>query len=258
MGNQDREAKDTKAVEEKALNYLKYFIEDSKVISQFIADNDKEPCWDGHLYLYSEEKRDKTHLRGRVPVQVKGIEVERFQTKKWKFKLEKNDLKAYLHEPTFFIVCQVKKDSKERKLFFRELLPDTVNRLLRDMGKNETRKTLFHPLTEDLHEFEEQLNVFMANSRKMISFADSKPVTMDDVRAKGIKDFTFIAPVKSADKLQLFKYLSTHETYLYAKLSKELNIDVPISGGPMKFSFQRELDAEIKVGNKVFYHGYAV
>ena len=86
MNNQEKEIKDTKAIEEKALNYLKYFIEDSKIISQFIADNEKEPCWDGHLYLYSDGKRDKEHLRGRVPVQIKGTEVERFQTNKWKFK----------------------------------------------------------------------------------------------------------------------------------------------------------------------------
>lgn len=43
----EKEAIDTKAIEEKALNHFKSFIEDSKVISQFIADNDKEPCWDG-------------------------------------------------------------------------------------------------------------------------------------------------------------------------------------------------------------------
>lgn len=253
--NQVKEIKDTKAIEEKALNYLKSFIEDSKVISQFIDDNDKEPCWDGHLYLYSDGKRDKEHLRGRVPVQVKGTEVERFQTKKWKFKLEKNDLKAYLHEPTFFIVCQVKKNSKERKLFFRELLPDTVKRLLRDMGSNETRNTLFHPLTTDLQEFEEQLGLFLAHRRKMISFADSKPLTMEDVCKKGIKEFSFIAPVYTSNKLKLFKYLSTHDTYLYAKLSKEYDIEVPISGGPMKFSIQRDLDVDVKVGGRVFYRG---
>lgn len=253
--NQDKEIKDTKAIEEKALNYLNSFIEDSRVISQFIDDNDKEPCWDGHLYLYSDGKRDKEHLRGRVPIQIKGTEVERFQTKKWKFKLEKNDLKAYLHEPTFFIVCQIKKNSKERKLFFRELLPETVNRLLRDIGPNETRKTLFHPLTTDLHEFEEQLGLFLAHSRKMVSFADSKPLTLEDVRTKGIRDFTFIVPYNTSDKLKLFKYLSTHDTYLYAKLSKEFDIDVPISGGPMKFSFQRDLDVDVKAGDRVFYHG---
>lgn len=253
--NQEKEIKYTKAIEEKALNYLKSFIEDSKVISQFIDDNDKEPCWDGHLYLYSDGKRDKGHLRGRVPVQVKGTEVNRFQTKKWKFKLEKNDLKAYLHEPTFFIVCQVKKNSKERKLFFRELLPDTVNRLLRDIGSNETRKTLFHPLTTDLQEFEEQLGLFLAHSRKMVSFADTKPLTMEDVCTKDIREFTFIAPVNTSNKLKLFKYLSTHDTYLYAKLSNEYDIEVPISGGPMKFSIQRDLDVDVKAGGRVFYRG---
>ncbi len=40
-----KDAIDTKAIEEKSLNHFKSFIEDSKVISQFIADNDKEPCW---------------------------------------------------------------------------------------------------------------------------------------------------------------------------------------------------------------------
>ena len=94
---------DTTAIEEKALNYFKAFIEDSKVISQFLKEGDKEPCWDGHLYLYSDGKRDKDHLLGRVPVQIKGTEVDSFDTKQTKFKLEKADLNAYLREPTFLL-----------------------------------------------------------------------------------------------------------------------------------------------------------
>lgn len=226
------------------------------MISQFIADNDKEPCWDGHLYLYADGIRDKEHLQGRVPIQIKGTEVGRFVTKKWKFKLEKADLKAYLEEPTFFIVCQVKKDSKERMLFFRELLPDLVNKLLRDMGKNATRMTLFHPLTEDLKEFEDQLMVFLSNSKKMISFAHSKLLSMEEVLKKGIKDFSFIAPSKYTDRLQLMKYLSTHSSYIYAKISKELDVDMPLSNGPGRFIFQREDDSEVRVGDKVYFKGY--
>lgn len=251
-----KDAIDTKAIEEKTLNHFKSFIEDSKVISQFIADNDKEPCWDGHLYLYADGIRDKEHLQGRVPIQIKGTEVARFVTKKWKFKLEKADLKAYLEEPTFFIVCQVKKDSKERMLFFRELLPDLVNKLLRDMGKNATRMTLFHPLTEDLKEFEDQLMVFLSNSKKMISFAHSKLLSMEEALKKGIKDFSFIAPSKYADRLQLMKYLSTHSSYIYAKISKELDVDMPLSNGPGRFIFQREDDSEVRVGDKVYFKGY--
>ena len=251
-----KEAIDTKAIEEKALNHFKSFIEDSKVISQFITDNDKEPCWDGHLYLYADGIRDKEHLQGRVPVQIKGTEVGSFVTKKWKYKLEKADLKAYLEEPTFFIVCQVKKDSKERMLFFRELLPDLVNKLLRDMGKNATRMTLFHPLTDDLKEFEDQLMVFLSNSKKMISFAHSNLLSMEEALKKGIKDFSFIAPSKYADRLQLMKYLSTHSSYIYAKISKELDVDMPLSNGPGRFIFQRDDDGEVRVGDKVYFKGY--
>lgn len=251
-----KDAIDTKAIEEKALNHFKSFIEDSKVISQFIADNDKEPCWDGHLYLYADGIRDKEHLQGRVPIQIKGTEVGRFVTKMWKFKLEKADLKAYLEEPTFFIVCQVKKDSKEQMLFFRELLPDLVNKLLRDMGKNATRMTLFHPLTEDLKEFEDQLMVFLSNSKKMISFAHSKLLSMEEALKKGVKEFSFIAPSKYVDRLQLMKYLSTHSSYIYAKISKELDVDMPLSNGPGRFIFQRDDDGEVRVGDKVYFKGY--
>ena len=251
-----KEAVDTKAIEEKALNHFKSFIEDSKVISQFIADNDKEPCWDGHLYLYADGIKDKEHLQGRVPVQIKGTEVDSFVTKKWKYKLEKADLKAYLEEPTFFIVCQVKRDSKDRMLFFRELLPDLVNKLLRDMGKNETRKTLFHPLTDDLKEFEDQLMVFLSNSKKMISFAHSNLLSMEEALKKGIKEFSFIVPTKYADRLQLMKYLSTHSSYIYAKISKELEVDMPLSNGPGRFIFQRDDDGEVRVGDRVYFKGF--
>ena len=251
-----KEAVGTKAIEEKALNHFKSFIEDSEVISQFIADNDKEPCWDGHLYLYADGSKDKKHLQGRVPVQIKGTEVDSFVTKKWKYKLEKADLKAYLEEPTFFIVCQVKRDSKERMLFFRELLPNLVNKLLRDMGNNETRKTLFHPLTDNLKEFEDQLMAFLSNSKKMISFAHSDLLSMEEALKKGIKEFSFIVPTKYADRLHLMKYLSTHSSYIYAKISKELDVDMPLSNGPGRFIFQRDDDGEMRVGDRVYFKGY--
>lgn len=247
---------DTKAIEEKALNYLKTFIEDSERISQYLADNDKEPCWDGHLYLYDGEGKSKEHLQGRVPIQVKGTVVERFKTKKWKFKLERADLQAYLHEPTFFIVCQIKKNSKERKLFYRELLPCTVQKLLKDMGKKESRQTLFHLLPTDLKEFEDKLLVFMNNSRKMLSFANSDPMTMEDVIKDGIRNFSFVSPVKPSDRIQLMNYLSTHDTYLYANISKKPYIDFPIADGPMRFTFKRQEYCDVRIGNRVFYHGF--
>ena len=73
--------------------------------TQYIPDNDKEPFFDGHLYLYSDGMRDnKKYYLGRVPIQIKGKEVDDFIIDKWKFKLDKEDLEAYLHDPVFFVV----------------------------------------------------------------------------------------------------------------------------------------------------------
>lgn len=256
MSQEQTKTTDSTEIEVKALNCFKAFIEDSKVISPFLKEGDKEPCWDGHLYLYAEGGRDRDHLRGRVPVQIKGTIVKKIIADKWKYRLEKADLKAYLHEPTFFIVCQIKEDSKERKLFYRELLPGVVKTLLKDMGKNNSRKTLFHPLTGDLKEFEDQLTVFMSNSKKMVSFADTKLLSIEDAVKNGVKTFSFIAPAKFSDRLKLVNYLSTHNTYLYAQLSKEYNINMPLSGGPARFVFKRHSDDDVKVGDRVFFHGY--
>lgn len=255
MSKKEHAQRDTKTIEEKALSCLKIFIEDSKVISQFLTENDKEPCWDGYLNLYSDGIRDKKHLMGRVPVQVKGTEVEEFKTKNWKFKLEKDDLRAYQYEPTFFIVCQIKKNSKEKKLFYREMMPDFVKKLLKDMDKQGSKMIRFYPFPEDLTEFEDILKVFWGNSKKMVSFAMSKPLSITDALNKGIKSFSFIAPRKFTG-MELMRYLSTHETYLYAKVDKDLGIEMPLSGGPARFEFKRDSDSDVKVGDRVFYKGF--
>ena len=41
-----------KDIEEGAILAFKNYIQGSDVISQNISENDKEPFWDGHLYLY--------------------------------------------------------------------------------------------------------------------------------------------------------------------------------------------------------------
>lgn len=215
--------RDNKAIEEKALLCFKGYIVDSKVISQFLDENDKEPCWDGHLYLYSDPVKDKIHLIGRIPVQVKGTEVSRFVLKKYKFTIEMDDLKAYLNEPTVFVVCQEKKDSKERELFYRCLLPETVKNIIKGKEKQKTVNVLMHRIPENLIDFEDLMQVFYGDRKKQLSFTDKKPFTIDDVQKRGINEFSFFAPTHSIDRMELMKYLSTHPSYIYAKVDKELD-----------------------------------
>ena len=243
--------KDRKAIEEKALLCFKEYIVDSEVISQFIDENDKEPCWDGHIYLYSEPQKDKKHLIGRIPVQIKGTEVRRFISKKYHFKIEVDDLKAYLHEPTVYIVCQEKENSKERKLFYRRLLPETIKNILKGKEKQNSVSVLMHSVPESLIEFENLMKVFHGDSKKQLSFADKKSLTMDDARKRGINEFSFLMPTKIMSPIELMKY-----AFIYAKIDKDLDIEVPIADGPFSFKFRQDVKKEIAVNGKIFYDSY--
>lgn len=128
----------SKDIEEGAILALKKYIQGSDVISQNISENDKEPFWDGHLYLYAKDDKAKNSFIGRVPVQLKGKEMQTFKRTKFKYNISINDLKAYLHEPTVYIVCQEKNKGKGTLLFFRCLLPETVKKILRGKGKQDT------------------------------------------------------------------------------------------------------------------------
>lgn len=76
-----------KDIEEGAILALKKYILGSDVISQHISYNDKEPFWDGHLYLYAKDDKVKDSFIGRVPVQLKGKELKTFKRTKFKYNI---------------------------------------------------------------------------------------------------------------------------------------------------------------------------
>ena len=46
-------------IEKKAINQLRFYVEDSPVIVPYVREDDKEPIWDGYLYLYTDSAKDK-------------------------------------------------------------------------------------------------------------------------------------------------------------------------------------------------------
>jgi len=256
MSKADDSYIDSKNIEGKAIRCFEDYLEDSTIISPYLASDEKEPCWDGHLYLYSGKTKDKDHLSGRIPVQVKGKVVNEFKLNKYKFQIDTNDLQAYLYEPTVYVVCQEKKSSKEKKLLYRCLLPETIKNILRGKDKQKSISVLMHQIPKQLDDFANKMMVFLGDSRKQLSFADNKSFTMRDVEKREIKEFSFLAPAKKMNEIELMKYLSLSPTYLYAKVDKELNIEIPISDGPMIIAFKQNVKKEISIGETIFFNNY--
>lgn len=226
-----------KDIEEGAILAFKNYIQGSNVISQYICENDKEPFWDGSIKLFANPKKSKDSFIGSIPVQLKGKEVAKFKPNKFRYNISVVDLKAYLNEPTIYIVCQEKNNGKDTLLFYRNLLPVTIKNLLKGKDKQNTVSVVMKPFPDSLGEFENIAKVFWADAKKQISYANKMPFTFEDMKKRKIKNFSFVAPSRKMSPVDVMGYLSSHNSFLYAQIDKEFNIEVPISNEIESISF---------------------
>lgn len=54
---------DRKAIETISVSAVRNSIVTSPFLDQFIADNDKEPSWDGNVYIYEDTSKKKNKLK---------------------------------------------------------------------------------------------------------------------------------------------------------------------------------------------------
>ena len=88
---------DSKAIETISVNAVRNSVVMSELLDQFIPDNDKEPSWDGCVYIYGDKSKKKSSLKGRMPVQIKG-KICNDHPKKIAYSMSTADLKNYLND----------------------------------------------------------------------------------------------------------------------------------------------------------------
>lgn len=53
-------------IEKLATSAIEDVISKTDYISSYVNNGDKEPCWDGHLYAYSDTSKKNCYFKGRV------------------------------------------------------------------------------------------------------------------------------------------------------------------------------------------------
>ena len=180
---------DSKVIEEKAINEVKRFFEDSNIVSTFIVENDKEPFWDGHLYLYPNGVKTRENFQGRIAVQIKGKALNDFRMDNFNYPIEITALKAYLHEGVVYMIVQ--EVNQKRKIFYRNLAPILIRNIIHGHEKQKSINVKMFPLEEDMNKVEAELLQFEIDCRMQISYVDSKPLNIDTLIKGGIKSFSF-------------------------------------------------------------------
>ncbi len=210
-------------IERFALSKILESIAKCDVLQSNFETNDKTPSWDGFVYVYNNSNKAKREYQGRVPVQIKGtekldIDLEKEQIS---FPMEVSDLRNYYKDCGCVVfVVYITKDFKHR-IYYNSLLPFDLRKIL-EVAKDQQTITI-------------ALDVFPENDQKEVTtiFFDflhhselqkgTKGIILDaidsfeDLQKSKIDIDNIVVPSPGSNLIELCKYLTTHEHYVYAE-----------------------------------------
>ncbi len=242
-----------KAIETLSINAVKDSIDVCEHLSQFISENDKEPSWDGNVYIYDRPGIKKENLIGRVPVQVKGSLNNDFSKGEISFPIKTVDLKNYLSDGgVIFFVVYIGNGGLTRQIYYSVLAPIKL-RIILDSAKGQNQKSI--KLKKLPNSQEKKENVFfnaLNNFKKQHSFNDAELLTLEELKSSGALEGLEI-PFISVQGIDPKKVIFDTESYIYARI-KGNSIPQPIEAIVKGFVSSEEKDVKISIEDKIYYN----
>lgn len=163
-------------------------ISKTDTLSGFINDGDKEPCWDGNIYIHENSRHSKKNIK-RIPTQVKGKDVKTKSVKdKIKYRVKYDDLKAYMMDGgTLFFVVYIEKETGEAlQIYYADLLPIRIMKILEQTQDSYSIDFFSFP-SDNKEKIEVVLNAYN-DAQRQKSFAGKRLPTIDELNRKGIME----------------------------------------------------------------------
>ena len=243
---------DSKAIEQKAIIEVIRYFEDSRTVATYLNDNDKEPFYDGSLYLYRGLRRDNPHYIGRVAVQVKGEYLGEFKDGIYSYPVEMDAIRAYLHEGiAYFVVQEVK---RKKRIFYGLLTPIELRSIIDEKGEQGTYSIrLRRARDKDIKDIEAELIQFERDCNRQVSFVDNKPIEFEDLEKMKIHQFSVDVTVKSK-RVNIFQAITEKPLFIYANVHDDLK--VPIGTGRASIALIKDVNLPVVVNGKTFFDHY--
>lgn len=115
-----------------------------------IKKNDKLPSWDGEIFVYLSNKKEKKGLYDVIPVQVKGTERDSRVAGGFKYPVQIADLRNFLEcrsGTTLFFVVYIYEGKGETicDIYYEKFLPFDLKHILKEHEKQDTVTITFSP-----------------------------------------------------------------------------------------------------------------
>lgn len=231
------------------------------VLSPYINEGDKEPSWDGNIYIHQDKSKTKKEIK-KVPVQVKGEVRKVFPPKETpKFRVSLIDLDNWLIDGGIILFVVLLDESGKRKaIYYSALLPVKI-RFLKEFQAN--KKTINVPLIPFPDNNDRKVSVlldFHDHMQKQTSFANSPLYSIEELESKGVlENVSFFVTTygKRPTEQEIETFVLQNGLNLYANV-KGSPIPQPIPGISSDVHIAKDIHGDVAVGANVFYQDYRV
>lgn len=248
-------------IESMAVSAVQNAISKTDYLGEQISKGDKEPSWDGSIYVYNTpaDNHKKEDYRATVPVQVKGKKMNDHSAEKIQYRVSVVDLKNYkIIGGTMFFVVYIS-SSGETKIYYNSLLPFELNKILKNIGDRKSVSIEFTAFPTDKTEITNLVMNFARDKDKQALLRNGE---YDLERAKKEFDlrkfqYGFAYSKLGYDDNNPAEYILNHDLYLYAH-NEDKTVNIVVDHIPQADIVAETLKMNISVGGKQFYSKYVV
>ena len=235
-----------------ATSYLKEVIATTDLLSPFINEEDKEPSWDGNIYLYSNSSKKKVGIK-KIPVQVKGT-VKESHPERITYRMDIDDIDNYLRDGGIILfVVYISKDGKRKTIYYESLLPMKI-RVLKGLNTGKKKVPIeCKPFPQDPEKMVSICMNFYQDMQKQRSFALADLKTVEELENEGVLEglsMSVVAFGSQKDDVQSVLFQDT--PYMYAKIRGSAILQ-PLEVAPQGIHISEDVQHTISVNGKVFY-----
>ena len=253
-------------IEMGAVLALKNVIQLNDLMKEYINDNDKEPSWDGFIYLYKSDDMKAENIKYRIPVQVKGKNQENLLKKqRISYPVEYKHLRNYYKDGgAFYVVVAISDDRRKTTIFYNALTTVKLNALLKNSEKKKPDQTK-NVVLERLKNDDDKL-LF-----KVLSQFGFDREQQGSGEGEIIEKVINIDVINKVDSIRVTSYLTTNEEEILKMVSSgELCLYGYRSDVDMWFPFDLEqqkdmrlkkvlqIDKTLGIDRQVYYNNYLV
>lgn len=235
-----------------AVNAVEDYFTKIERINPMIPLADKEPSWDGFLYLYSDDSMKKETMIGRIPVQLKGKTGEFVES--LSYPINTSDLRNYMREGGCLYFVVLINDKQERKIFYRMLIPVELQNILKGKEQQKSINVKMKPL-EGSDDVYHSLVDFYHDMKKQTG-SPIKTLSLKELVDGNYDTFRFSLSGFDANKESLENFITRKAICLYVKSTDANASDIPIREGRCFLKLIQDVKQAVSVNGTVFYNSF--